>query len=116
VQRGLIIIVCLAIMSLVSAPTGFMPARGSDGALVLQICSGTNPRAITVKIPGSQTPDDAEQRDSCDYSTAAKDGLPQAAQPAPLAVIRPFVVSTLPAALTGIFPASLPPSTGPPYA
>ena len=134
VSRPSILLAVLALLSLFAAPTGFMPMRGADGSIVLQICpqtmSGAAPghemkmASMDRAMPGPDAngdhrPQDHAAKDNklCDYALAGIAGLPN--PPHMLAVVTGFAV--IPArppirVLTGIFPRGLPPSTGPPPA
>lgn len=119
VKRAFLTLLCLAMLSLATAPAGFMPARASDGTLVLSICSASNPQAMTITVPlraAEEHEQDETEGDGCDYGPATGFNQPKLFEFAALILSGPQQPAGLPGTLTGIFPASLPPSTGPPRA
>ncbi len=126
--RSASLLAILAIVSLASMPFGYMPDRNADGALVLRICGGTMtvaadaPEHAAMKVMhgedhgGHDGGNASEHETRCNYAVAGVAPLPNA--PA-LFVTAPLPAIDAPAIakpLTGIFPAKLPPSTGPPAA
>jgi len=136
-SRILACLACLALLSLATLPVGFMPALSADGSFILRICDGTmvqqdpaHPQAAThgnhqgMHASGpsdekhrapAEKHDGSEHETRCNYAVSATANLP----PAPLLVREAVILAEEEPAddqtpLTGIFPAALPPSTGPP--
>lgn len=125
----------LAILALISAalmPFGYMPARAADGSFILRICDGT----VSAQVPGQATHsnhvaaphlamkgsdvrarpghDEAAHELRCNYAVTAVADLPSSPQ-IEVCPIEPQATEGVPATpITGIFPAKLPPATGPP--
>lgn len=124
-----------AIVSMALVPSGYMPARADDGTIYLMICPGSKAPAQPEPIDhaamdhsqmdhasmGHAVQTDAhDDHDAagfdmrCDYSGGSLAPTPNA----PVIGYAPLFWTPrqayAPAPLTGIFPAKLPPSTGPP--
>ena len=125
--RALVFLSILAIVSLTSMPFGYMPDRAENGAFVLRICDGTMPMdhgaageasAMAMHADGhapGDSPDAASDHETrCNYAVAAVASLPDGPVVPESMPVPAMEVPDLPDTLTGIFPASLPPSTGPP--
>tara|TARA_B100001179_G_C18594832_1_gene406686 strand:+ start:547 stop:936 length:390 start_codon:yes stop_codon:yes gene_type:complete len=129
VLRAATFLAILALVSLVTTPFGYMPDRNGDGDLVLRICGGTMvmkadapDHAAMKALHGADDDDHGDHGDGgehetrCNYAVSGVAPPPHAptlvaAVPAP-AIVTPAIAKPL----TGIFPAKLPPSTGPPAA
>ena len=130
-----LILAVFAVLGVLSAPAGYMPARAADGRVILMICpkvKAPDPSAehsMHAKMghaemstmahgkdaAGSDHDDHGMAKDSpCDYAVGAVADVPTLA----LAILQPGLPQRdeTPVAhpLTGIFPRGLPPSTGPP--
>ncbi|WP_421990465.1 hypothetical protein [Qipengyuania sp.] len=136
-SRRIAILCLLALFSFATAPAGFMPGAAASGPALL-ICPGSteigngtfagprHSRQQTGAMAGHHDhhhaapgdSDDKAEADAgnafCDYGTQAQADVP----PSPVASgdVQPYIrTELLPASpLTTIFPAALPPSTGPP--
>ena len=122
----------LALVSLASMPFGYMPDSNADGAFVLRICGGTMTVAADAPdhtamraLHGGEHGDHADHRDHddgnehearCNYAVAGIAPLPHTPALVAAAPVLPIDAPAIPTPLTGIFPARLPPSTGPPTA
>lgn len=127
------ILAAMAVLAMLSAPAGYMPARAADGSAILMICPKVQapapPRAApahAMTMHGAAEPhgvasahDDHDDHqmaaDSpCDYAVGAVADVPTG--DLTIAVADRIVIDQplLPHALTGIFPRGLPPATGPP--
>ncbi len=127
--RALTLLSMLAIVSLASMPFGYMPDRAQNGAFVLRICDGTMPmdhgaadEASAMAMHGGghatgESPDTSSDHETrCNYAVAAIASLPDSPVLPETVALPAMETPALPDALTGIFPARLPPSTGPPPA
>jgi len=122
----------LALISVALTPFGYMPASAADGSFILRICDGTvsaqgpaqaaqgdHVAASHSTMKGSD--DRAEPGHSedahelrCNYAVTAVADLPRSPQAAARAIEPQAVQTVLVTPITGIFPAKLPPATGPP--
>lgn len=133
------ILAVFAVLSMAAVPAGYMPARAADGSIHLMICPGS---AAPINAGQSQVseardahahhldhgadmmersahhPHDAHDSAGfdmrCDYAASAPPVMPETPALAAIAQPRFFQKQRPPVALTGIFPAQIPPSTGPP--
>jgi len=118
----------VAILSVASAPVGYMPMRTADGRIVLQICNGIAPAADMAGMPamnnsahdghgdhgGHKKTGETHHEKPCDYSAAGQAALPTLdLYIAPLQIFEMSWGKTA-KPLTGIYPEGLPPATGPP--
>jgi|TARA_R100000049_G_C1953274_1_gene103204 hypothetical protein len=131
VALRLILAVC-AVLGVLAAPAGYMPARAADGDIILMICprvkapdpsaghamhAEMDTMAHGKDAAGSDNDEHGMAKDSpCDYVVGAVADVPTLA----FAILQPDLprLDEVPVArpLTGIFPRGLPPSTGPPHA
>jgi hypothetical protein len=134
-ERGVLRGYAFAILALISValtPFGYMPASAADGSFILRICDGTvSMRDLPASLqgdhvavshsamkgsgePAGQGHDDDAHEVRCNYAITALADLPSSPQLA-LRLIEPQAVqAVLATPITGIFPAKLPPATGPP--
>ncbi|MGB7408217.1 MAG: hypothetical protein WA908_06890 [Pontixanthobacter sp.] len=110
----------MAILSLLLAPAGFMPATDSDGAFEMRMCSGKT-IAVGGVFPdrGNGTAphddrDDAVSSAICDYAMGGAAFLPSSPAIGSMSAIIGTITIVMRDPLTGIFPPKLPPSIGPP--
>jgi len=129
VIRISVLLAALALASSATVPFGFMPDVAQDGGFILSICDGTKP-APPSPTEASEHSQHQMSRDHtssgkaghghephkmrCDFAVAATADLP--APPQIVLVRNKDLRPRQPrrAVLTAIFPAKLPPSTGPP--
>jgi hypothetical protein len=127
-----LILAVFAVLGVLSAPAGYMPARADDGGIILMICpkvkapdpspehamhAEMESMAHGKDAAGSDHDDHGMAKDSpCDYAVGAVADVPTLG----FAILQPDLpqLDQMPVAhpLTGIFPRGLPPSTGPPHA
>lgn len=116
------ILAFLALISLSSVPTGFMPDRSPDGSMALRICSGLKAPGQHSQIQphhvgdthGHHGSEDENEQKRCDFAIGCATDL---AKPPFLqfSAIAPLASGpALHGLLTGISALGLPPSTGPP--
>jgi|GEM_PF-1605653 len=141
VSRAMFLFAMLAIVSLMTIPFGYMPAKAQDGSVILRICDGSVPMPQQTHSPHDQHHDHhdhhtmanaegnsaatddahAEHEDGahemrCNYAVAAAANLPEAPDFVRQVPQETLVKQTRLAILTAIFPPKMPPSTGPPDA
>ena len=131
VFRSAIFLAVMALVSLASMPFGYMPASDADGDFMLRICDGTMwvaddgsagasqvaEHAMADHEMGHGDPDrksDSGHETRCNYAVSGLTPVPQAPAIGSAPLVQPIEAPLGPAPLTGIFPAKLPPSTGPP--
>lgn len=117
------LIACIAVLAMLGSPAGFMPARASDGAIIIKVCNEAgSPRAkITADNPlyASLVQDqllDNENDDTtdCDYQSVDPSDYPSLQSLSERQALRVLPEAFSFSVLTGIFPSGLPPATGPP--
>lgn len=133
------ILAVFAVLSMAMVPAGYMPARAANGSIHLMICPGFAPPSVdhsqvhnghdaqahhsdhSGHMMMGQSADSAhDAHDSaafdmrCDYAASAAPVVPETPELTAIVETRFLQQQRAPNPLTGIFPAQLPPSTGPP--
>lgn len=126
--RGAFLLALIAVLSSMTMPFGYMPAKAADGSVILLICDGTaqgpqkqNNHLSHAGMDHAQMDHGAERDSSthetrCNYATSVAADLPDGIhfeEPDPVIL---FSEPVRLAILTAIFPPKLPPATGPPAA
>ncbi len=134
--RTFVFLAALAVLSSATMPFGFMPARAADGSFILRICDRTMQVPVeladTAKAADGhehhETSDRSGQSDGhgdhedgshemrCNYAVTATADLPQSPQIQRREPQQVEIEQARLTPLTAIFPANLPPATGPPIA